>query len=188
MAVNIYTMGETAHGKTTLTAAIAYCLGTAYANLQDGAEPSAADGRGVSHLTYATPANTFAHSDCAAAVTDTMLAVSTKMDVGILLVSASDGPMPGTRDALASARKHGVSNIVVFLNKTDLVDDEALLELIEMEIRELLSSQKYPGDDVPVIAGSALGALSSAGTQDDPKAKTIFALMDAVDKTYAHPL
>jgi elongation factor Tu len=182
MAINIYTMGETGHGKTTLTAAIMYCLDVAYPTLQEGG-PAGADTSGVSRETYSTPAHQYTHADCPVSQRDAMLAASPKMDVGIVVISASDGPMPGTRDSLASARNAGVSNLVVFLNKSDLVPDVDLLELIEMEVRELVSSQKFPGDSVPVVVGSAMDALGSSGTREDPKAATVFALVDAIDKS-----
>jgi len=181
MAINIYTMGETGHGKTTLTAAIMYCLGAAYPNLQEGAI-SGADASGVSRETYATPANRYAHADGPCSQREAIL-LRDPMDIGLLVVAASDGPMPGTRDAIASAKKAGVSNLVVFLNKSDVVGDAELCELVEMEVRDLLSSQKYAGDDIAVVTGSATAALASAGTPDDPKAASIFALVDAIDKS-----
>jgi len=181
MAVTICTIGAAGHGKTTLTAAIMYCLGVAYPTLQDGSI-AGADASGVSREAYATPAHEYAHVDCPASQRDAMFAGLPKMDAAILVVSATDGPMPGTRDSIATARKAGIANLAVYLNKSDLLADPEMLELIELEVRELLGSQGYPGDSLPVITGSATEALASAGTPDDPKASTVFALVAAVEK------
>jgi elongation factor Tu len=182
MAVNIYTTGGAGDGKTTLSAAIMFCLGTEYPNL-NASEATGADGSGIARESYATPAHQYSHTDAPAAGCDAMLSSSPKMDVALLVISAEDGPQQGTVDAIVRAKAAGVPGVVVYLNKCDRVPDEELLELVEMEIRELLGSRGYPGDDVSVVTGSATNALTSSGARADAKAASIFALVDAIDKT-----
>ena len=185
--VNIGTIGHVDHGKTTLTAAITKVLsekGMAqfedYANIDKAPEERE---RGITintaHVEYETDKRHYAHVDCPghADYVKNMITGAAQMDGAILVVSAADGPMPQTREHILLARQVGVPAMVVFLNKVDQVDDPELLELVEMEVRELLSSYDFPGDDIPVIAGSALLAL-----QDDAEQKAnILKLMDAVD-------
>ena len=191
--VNIGTIGHVDHGKTTLTAAITKVLsekGMAqfedYANIDKAPEERE---RGITintaHVEYETDKRHYAHVDCPghADYVKNMITGAAQMDGAILVVSAADGPMPQTREHILLARQVGVPAMVVFLNKVDQVDDPELLELVEMEVRELLSSYDFPGDDIPVIAGSALGALN-----DDPEQKaTIMKLMDAVDEYIPTP-
>jgi elongation factor Tu len=167
--VNIGTIGHVDHGKTTLTAAITMTLtekfgGDAknYADIDNAPEEKA---RGItintSHVEYKTDKRHYAHVDCPghADYVKNMITGAAQMDGAILVVSAADGPMPQTREHILLARQVGVPAIVVFLNKVDQVDDEELLELVEMEVRELLSSYDFPGDDIPIVAGSALAAV-----------------------------
>ena len=167
--VNIGTIGHVDHGKTTLTAAITMtlaALGAAkakgYADIDAAPEEKA---RGITintaHVEYETPTRHYAHVDCPghADYVKNMITGAAQMDGAILVVSAADGPMPQTREHILLAKQVGVPNIVVFLNKKDMVDDEELLELVELEVRELLSSYDFPGDDIPIVAGSALLAL-----------------------------
>ncbi|MDD3114232.1 MAG: elongation factor Tu [Anaerovibrio sp.] len=191
--VNIGTIGHVDHGKTTLTAAITKVLsekGMAqfedYANIDKAPEERE---RGITintaHVEYETENRHYAHVDCPghADYVKNMITGAAQMDGGILVVSAADGPMPQTREHILLARQVGVPAMVVFLNKVDQVDDPELLELVEMEVRELLSSYDFPGDDIPVIAGSALGALN-----DDPEQKeNILKLMAAVDEYIPTP-
>ena len=191
--VNIGTIGHVDHGKTTLTAAITKVLsekGMAqfedYANIDKAPEERE---RGITintaHVEYETDKRHYAHVDCPghADYVKNMITGAAQMDGAILVVSAADGPMPQTREHILLARQVGVPAMVVFLNKVDQVDDPELLELVEMEVRELLSSYDFPGDDIPVIAGSALLAL-----QDDPEQKAnILKLMDAVDEYIPTP-
>ena len=137
----------------------------------------------ISHQEYETTIRHYAHVDCPghADYIKNMITGAAQMDGAILVVSATDGPMPQTREHILLMRQVGVPYIVVFLNKVDMVDDEELLELVEMEVRELLSKYEFPGDDIPIIRGSALKALQSSGKRGDPDADPIFALMDAVD-------
>ncbi|MGH7706388.1 MAG: elongation factor Tu [Vulcanimicrobiaceae bacterium] len=190
--VNIGTTGHVDHGKTTLTAAIINCLATENANIQrrnvddiDNAPEEKERGItiAISHQEYETAKRHYAHVDCPghADYIKNMITGAAQMDGAILVVSATDGPMPQTREHILLMRQVGVPYIVVFLNKVDMVDDAELLELVEMEVRELLSQYEYPGDDVPIIRGSALKALNSSGKRGDPDADPIFALMDAVD-------
>jgi elongation factor Tu len=190
--VNIGTTGHVDHGKTTLTAAIINCLATENANIQkrnvddiDNAPEEKERGItiAISHQEYETATRHYAHVDCPghADYIKNMITGAAQMDGAILVVSATDGPMPQTREHILLMKQVGVPYIVVFLNKVDLVDDEELLELVEMEVRELLSKYEFPGDDVPVIKGSATKALNSSGKRGDPDADPIFALMDAVD-------
>jgi elongation factor Tu len=190
--VNIGTTGHVDHGKTTLTAAIINCLATENANIAkrtvddiDNAPEEKERGItiAISHQEYETSVRHYAHVDCPghADYIKNMITGAAQMDGAILVVSATDGPMPQTREHILLMRQVGVPFIVVFLNKVDMVDDAELLDLVEMEVRELLSKYEYPGDDVPVIRGSALKALNSGGKRGDPDADPIFALMDAVD-------
>ena len=190
---NIGTIGHVDHGKTTLTAAITktlherYGLGDFVAFDQiDKAPEERARGITIStaHVEYETPNRHYAHVDCPghADYVKNMITGAAQMDGAILVVSAADGPMPQTREHILLARQVGVPYIVVFMNKTDQVDDPELLELVEMEIRELLSSYDFPGDDIPIIKGTALGALESPSTDPNaPEYACIHELMDAVD-------
>ena len=190
--VNIGTTGHVDHGKTTLTAAIINCLATENPNIQkrsiddiDNAPEEKERGItiAISHQEYETASRHYAHVDCPghADYIKNMITGAAQMDGAILVVSATDGPMPQTREHILLMKQVGVPFIVVFLNKVDLVDDEELLELVEMEVRELLGKYEFPGDDVPVIKGSATKALNSSGKRGDADADPIFALMDAVD-------
>src|ERR1700693_3253898 len=190
--VNIGTVGHVDHGKTTLTAAIINCLATENANIQkrtvddiDNAPEEKERGItiAISHQEYETAKRHYAHVDCPghADYIKNMITGAAQMAGGILVASATDGPMPQTRAHILLMRQVGVPYVVVFLNKVDMVDDPELLELVELEVRELLSKYEFPGDDVPVIRGSALKALNSGGKRGDPDADPIFALMDAVD-------
>ncbi|HRX44643.1 MAG TPA: elongation factor Tu [Acholeplasmataceae bacterium] len=185
--VNIGTIGHVDHGKTTLTAAITTVLAKqGLAEIKDYATIDSAPEekeRGITintaHVEYQTAKRHYAHVDCPghADYVKNMITGAAQMDGGILVVSAADGPMPQTREHILLSRQVGVPKLVVFLNKSDMVDDEELLDLVEMEVRELLSEYEFPGDDIPVIRGSALGALNG-----DPKwEKTVQELMDAVD-------
>jgi elongation factor Tu len=190
--VNIGTTGHVDHGKTTLTAAIINCLATENSsivkrNVDDIDNAPEEKERGItiaiSHQEYETAKRHYAHVDCPghADYIKNMITGAAQMDGAILVVSATDGPMPQTREHILLMKQVGVPYIVVFLNKVDMVDDEELLELVEMEVRELLSSYEYPGDDIPIIRGSGLKALQSSGKREDPAAAPVFALMDAVD-------
>jgi len=185
--VNVGTIGHVDHGKTTLTAAITTVLaeklgGEAKAYDEIDAAPEEKE-RGITistaHVEYETEGRHYAHVDCPghADYVKNMITGAAQMDGGILVVSAADGPMPQTREHILLARQVGVPSLVVFLNKTDQVDDEELLELVEMEVRELLSMYEYPGDDIPVVKGSALKALEG----DEEHKANIMKLMDAVD-------
>src|SRR5579871_4173955 len=189
--VNIGTTGHVDHGKTTLTAAIMHCLATEGLAQKVGVDqidnaPEEKE-RGItiaiSHQEYETPKRHYAHVDCPghADYIKNMITGAAQMDGAILVVSAADGPMPQTREHILLMRQVGVPFIVVFLNKVDQVDDPELLELVELEVRELLTKNEFNGDDCPVIRGSALKALNSSGKRGDPDADPIFALMDAVD-------
>ena len=188
--VNIGTIGHVDHGKTTLTAAITKSFGDfkAYDEI-DGAPEERARGITIStaHVEYETEARHYAHVDCPghADYVKNMITGAAQMDGAILVVNAADGPMPQTREHILLARQVGVPALVVFLNKVDQVDDEELLELVEMEVRELLSSYEFPGDDIPIIAGSALAALED---RDDAIGKDKIAeLMAAVDEYIPTP-
>ena len=196
--VNIGTTGHVDHGKTTLTAAIINCLATensniAKRNVDDIDNAPEEKERGItiaiSHQEYETAARHYAHVDCPghADYIKNMITGAAQMDGAILVVSAADGPMPQTREHILLMKQVGVPYIVVFLNKVDMVDDEELLELVEMEVRELLSSYDFPGDDIPIIRGSGLKALNSSGKRGDPDADPVFALMDAVDNYIPTP-
>jgi elongation factor Tu len=196
--VNIGTTGHVDHGKTTLTAAIINCLSTENANIVkrsiddiDNAPEEKERGItiAISHQEYETAKRHYAHVDCPghADYIKNMITGAAQMDGAILVVSATDGPMPQTREHILLMKQVGVPFIVVFLNKVDMVDDEELLELVEMEVRELLSSYEFPGDDIPIIRGSGLKALQSSGKRGDKDADPIFALMDAVDSYIPTP-
>lgn len=195
--VNVGTIGHIDHGKTTLTAAIttrqsAKGLGDARAfdEIDNAPEEKA---RGItiatSHQEYESDARHYAHVDCPghADYVKNMITGAAQMDGAILVVAATDGPMPQTREHILLARQVGVPRIVVFMNKCDMVDDEELLELVEMEVRELLSQYDFPGDDIPIIRGSALKALESEG-KDDEVCKPIDELMDALDSYIPEPV
>ncbi|ABK43351.1 translation elongation factor 1A (EF-1A/EF-Tu) [Magnetococcus marinus MC-1] len=193
--VNIGTIGHVDHGKTTLTAAITKVMAAAgraefraYDQI-DGAPEERERGITIStaHVEYETEARHYAHVDCPghADYVKNMITGAAQMDGGILVVSAADGPMPQTREHILLARQVGVPALVVFLNKVDQVDDEELLELVEMEVRELLSSYDFPGDDIPVIKGSALKALE--GEESEMGVDAINRLMDAVDAYIPEP-
>ena len=182
--VNIGTIGHVDHGKTTLTAAITKYFGDFQAYDQiDGAPEEKARGITIStaHVEYETDNRHYAHVDCPghADYVKNMITGAAQMDGAILVVNAADGPMPQTREHILLGRQVGIPTMVVYMNKVDQVDDEELLELVEMEIRELLSSYEYPGDDMPVIPGSALAALE--GRDEEIGEKSIRALMEAVD-------
>ena len=191
--MNIGTLGHVDHGKTTLTAAITYVLaelGLAEASAYDQIDGAAEEReRGItiatSHVEYSTENRHYAHVDCPghADYVKNMITGAAQMDGAILVVSAADGPMPQTREHILLARQVGIEHFVVFLNKVDQVDDEELLELVELEVRDLLSEYDFPGDDVPVIAGSALLALQDDRAHMD-KVKE---LMDAVDEYVPSP-
>src|SRR5690606_38124551 len=182
--VNIGTIGHVDHGKTSLTAAITKFFGDFKAYDQIDAAPEE-KARGItistSHVEYETPNSHYAHVECPghADYVKNMSTGAAQMAGAILVVSAADGPMPQTREHILLARQVGVPAIVVFLNKCDQVDDPELLELVELDIRELLSSYDFPGDDIPVIAGSALAALE--GRDDEIGKDKILELMKAVD-------
>ena len=182
--VNIGTIGHVDHGKTTLTAAITKYFGEFRAYDQiDGAPEERARGITIStaHVEYETEARHYAHVDCPghADYVKNMITGAAQMDGAILVCAASDGPMPQTREHILLGRQVGIPYMVVYLNKVDLVDDEELLELVEMEVRELLSSYEYPGDDIPIIKGSAHQAM--IGERKDIGEDSIRALMKAVD-------
>lgn len=191
--VNVGTIGHVDHGKTTLTAAITNILaeaggGEAKAYDEIDAAPEERE-RGITistaHVEYETANRHYAHVDCPghADYVKNMITGAAQMDGGILVVSAADGPMPQTREHILLARQVGVPALVVFMNKTDQVDDEELLELVEMEIRELLSAYEFPGDDIPIIKGSALKALEG----DAAHKEAILKLMEAVDSYIPEP-
>ena len=196
--VNIGTIGHVDHGKTTTTAAITKWLGllgkaqyTAYDQI-DGAPEEKARGITINtaHVEYETEKRHYAHVDCPghADYVKNMITGAAQMDGAILVVSAADGPMPQTREHILLARQVGVKYIVVYLNKCDMVDDPELLELVEMEVRDLLSSYDFPGDEVPVIKGSSLKVLESTSTDPNaPEYQCIKELMDAVDSYIPTP-
>jgi len=196
--VNIGTIGHVDHGKTTLTAAITLALSkvggavaTAYDQIDNAPEERE---RGITintaHVEYQTEKRHYAHVDCPghADYVKNMITGAAQMDGSILVVSAADGPMPQTREHILLSRQVGVPYIVVFMNKADQVDDEELMELVEMEVRELLSEYEFPGDEIPVIAGSALKALEcGCGQRDCQWCGQIWKLMDAVDEYIPTP-
>ncbi len=193
--VNIGTIGHVDHGKTTLTAAISMTLAESsgleaknYADIDSAPEEKA---RGITintaHIEYETSARHYAHVDCPghADYVKNMITGAAQMDGAILVCSAADGPMPQTREHILLARQVGVPAIVVFLNKVDQVDDEELLELVEMEVRELLSSYDFPGDDIPIVSGSALAAVE--GRDDNIGKERVLELMSKVDEYIPTP-
>ena len=196
--VNIGTIGHVDHGKTTTTAAITKYLGllgkaqyTAYDQI-DGAPEEKARGITINtaHVEYETENRHYAHVDCPghADYVKNMITGAAQMDGAILVVSAADGPMPQTREHILLARQVGVKYIVVYLNKCDMVDDPELLELVEMEVRDLLSSYDFPGDEIPIIKGSSLKVLESTSTDpNDPVYAPIKELMEAVDSYIPTP-
>jgi len=193
--VNVGTIGHIDHGKTTLTAAITRVLSTkGMAKFTDFSEIDKAPEekeRGITiataHVEYETTARHYAHVDCPghADYIKNMITGAAQMDGAILVVAATDGPMPQTREHILLARQVGVPAMVVFLNKCDMVDDPELIELVEMELRELLDKYDFPGDDIPIIQGSALHALEFP--EDEEKAKCIWNLMEAVDNYIPQP-
>ncbi len=187
---NIGTIGHVDHGKTTLTAAITKYFGEFKAYDQIDAAPEE-KARGITistaHVEYETPARHYAHVDCPghADYVKNMITGAAQMDGAILVVSAADGPMPQTREHILLARQVGVPALVVFMNKVDQVDDPELLELVEMEVRELLSAYEFPGDDIPIVKGSALAALEGRDAEIGESA--VKALMEAVDSYIPQP-
>ncbi len=197
--LNIGTIGHIDHGKTTLTAAITKCLATA--NLAEFTAYDMIDKapeereRGITiniaHVEYQTEKRHYAHIDCPghADYIKNMITGAAQMDGAILVVSAADGPMPQTREHVLLARQVNVPAVVVFMNKTDQVDDPELLDLVEMEVRELLSKYNFPGDDIPIVRGSALKVMEEGtGKKDDPVSKCIWELMDACDDFIPDPV
>ena len=195
--INVGTIGHIDHGKTTLTAAITKHLSkkgmAEYVSFDEIDKAPEERERGITiataHVEYETGNRHYAHVDCPghADYIKNMITGAAQMDGAILVVGADDGPMPQTREHILLARQVGVPYIVVFLNKVDMVDDEELIELVELELRELLSKYEFPGDDIPIVQGSALKALES----DDPEsaeAKCIFELMEAVDSYIPEPM
>lgn len=196
--VNVGTIGHVDHGKTTLTAAITRILATqgkaefqAYDQIDKAPEERE---RGITiataHVEYETDKRHYAHVDCPghADYVKNMITGAAQMDGAVLVVSAADGPMPQTREHILLARQVGVPNIVVFLNKADMVDDAELMELVELEVRELLSSYEFPGDEIPITAGSALKALEcGCGSRDCEWCGKIWQLMDSVDEYIPTP-
>ena len=192
--VNVGTIGHVDHGKTTLTAAISAVLSKAQGKAAtkfdqiDGAPEERERGITIAtaHIEYETDKRHYAHVDCPghADYVKNMITGAAQMDGAILVVSATDGPMPQTREHILLSRQVGVPYIVVFMNKVDMVDDEELLELVEMEIRELLSEYDFPGDDLPVIKGSALGALNGEPQWEEK----VMELMNAVDEYIPEPV
>ena len=196
--VNIGTIGHVDHGKTTLTAAITMVLSNAmekeyvrsYEEIDAAPEEKE---RGITintaHVEYETENRHYAHVDCPghADYIKNMITGAAQMDGAILVVSAADGPMPQTREHVLLARQVNVPNLVVFLNKADMVDDEELLELVEMEVRELLDEYEFPGDDIPIVAGSALEAVEANGDPQSEAGKKILQLMEEVDSYIPEP-
>jgi elongation factor Tu len=200
--VNVGTIGHVDHGKTTLTAALTYVQSlrglSTYVKYDEVAKASESQGRrdptkiltiATSHVEYSSEKRHYAHVDCPghADYVKNMITGAAQMDGAILVVSASDGPMPQTREHILLARQVGVPQVLVFLNKVDTVDDPELLDLVELEIRELLSKYEFPGDDTPIIRGSALKAIQAV-TADDPACNCIKELMDALDSFIPEPL
>ena len=194
--MNVGTIGHVDHGKTTLTAAITKVLAqkglAKYVPFDQIDKAPEERERGITiataHVEYETEKRHYAHVDCPghADYVKNMITGAAQMDGAILVVSAADGPMPQTREHVLLARQVGVPYIVVFMNKVDMVDDPELLDLVELEVRELLTKYEFPGDDTPIIRGSALKALES-GDADAPEAKCIFELMEAVDSYIPTP-
>ncbi len=196
--VNVGTIGHVDHGKTTLTAAITMTMAKLnggevrdYAEIDNAPEERE---RGItintSHVEYQTAGRHYAHVDCPghADYVKNMITGAAQMDGAILVIAATDGPMPQTREHVLLARQVGVPAIVVFLNKVDQLDDPELLELVEMEVRELLSDYDFPGDDIPIVKGSALKAVEAGGDPASPDCKCILELMDAVDSYIPEPV
>src|SRR5438132_2391926 len=198
--VNVGTIGHIDHGKTTLTAAI---LATqeakgmakfkSYSDIAKGGtvrDETKTVTIAVSHVEYESNKRHYAHIDCPghADYIKNMITGAAQMDGAILVVSAADGPMPQTREHILLAKQVEVPSMVVFLNKVDMVDDEELLELVELEVRELLSKYGFPGDEIPIVRGSALKALEGPANADDPAYKPIFELMDKVDTYIPTPV
>ena len=194
--INVGTIGHIDHGKTTLTSAITRVLSKSgqadYIAFEDIDKAPEEKERGITiataHVEYETETRHYAHVDCPghADYIKNMITGAAQMDGAILVVGADDGPMPQTREHILLARQVGVPHIVVFLNKVDMVEDEELIELVELEVRELLSKYEFPGDDIPIIRGSALKALE-AGDPELPDAKCVLDLMAAVDETLPLP-
>ncbi len=195
--VNVGTVGHVDHGKTTLTAAITKAMGLkggadfrSFDSIDNAPEEKA---RGITiataHVEYETDNRHYAHVDCPghADYVKNMITGAAQMDGAILVVSAADGPMPQTREHILLARQVNVPYIVVFMNKVDMVDDPELLDLVELEIRELLSKYKFPGDDIPIVQGSALKALEAPEDKDDPAYQPLYDLMKAVDEYIPTP-
>ena len=193
--LNVGTIGHVDHGKTTLTAAMTKCLAErfggevkAFDQIDNAPEERA---RGItiatSHVEYSTETRHYAHVDCPghADYVKNMITGAAQMDGAILVVSAADGPMPQTREHILLSRQVGVPHIIVFMNKAGMVDDEELLELVEMEVRDLLSSYDFPGDDTPIVVGSALKALE--GDDSDIGVKSIWTLADTMDEYFPEP-
>jgi len=197
--INVGTIGHVDHGKTTLTSAITYCLNSRGLDVErmdfyqiDNAPEEKERGLtiSISHVEYQTEKRHYAHIDCPghADYIKNMITGAAQMDGAILVVSAADGPMPQTREHILLARQVEVPSIVVFLNKVDMVDDPEILELVEMEVRELLSEYDFPGDDIPVVSGSALKAMNCGCGKDSCEAcSSIIKLMDAVDNFIPTP-
>ena len=194
--VNVGTIGHVDHGKTTLTAALTKCLSDkfggetrAFDQIDNAPEERA---RGItiatSHVEYNSEKRHYAHVDCPghADYVKNMITGAAQMDGAILVVSAADGPMPQTREHILLARQGGVPHIVVFLNKADMVDDAELLELVEMEVRDLLSTYEFPGDDTPIVTGSALKALE--GDTSDIGSAAVLKLVDVMDEYFPDPI
>src|SRR5580765_4528878 len=198
--VNVGTIGHVDHGKTTLTAALTKVsaekgYGTKYIAYDEVAKASESQGRrdatkiltiATSHVEYETPKRHYAHVDCPghADYVKNMITGAAQMDGAILVVSAVDGPMPQTREHILLARQVNVPSVVVFLNKCDLVEDEELLDLVELEVRELLTKYKYPGDDIPVIRGSAMKAIEG----DKQWVDSFLKLYEALDMSIPEPV
>ena len=198
--VNVGTIGHVAHGKTTTTAAITYTLAPSglakykeYAAVAKGGtvrDPSRVVTISSAHVEYETENRHYAHVDCPghADYVKNMITGAAQMDGAILVVAADDGPMPQTKEHVLLARQVGVPAIVVYLNKVDLVDDDELLDLVEMEVRELLSNYEFPGDDVPVIRGASFAALQAENPgPDNPASKCIYELLEALDSYIEEP-
>jgi len=200
--VNIGTIGHVDHGKTALTAAITKALAkkglAEYVSYDEVAKASESQGRrdetkiltiAIAHIEYATEKRHYAHIDCPghADYIKNMITGAAQMDGAILVVSAVDGPMPQTREHILLARQVNVPSIVVFVNKVDAVKDPEILDLVELEVRELLTKYEFPGDDIPVIRGSALQAMQAEGAVDDPAFACIWQLLDAVDSYIPTP-
>src|SRR5512132_1940173 len=193
---NIGTIGHIDHGKTTLTAAITKVLaesgGATFVPFDQIDKAPEEKARGITiataHVEYESEKRHYAHVDCPghADYVKNMITGAAQMDGAILVVAATDGPMPQTREHILLARQVGVPAMVVFLNKVDMVDDEELLELVELEVRELLSAYEFPGDDIPVIKGSALGALN--GDEGELGEQAILKLVEAVDSYIPQPV